>query len=72
MLPARGYQGHDALLNFYEIFQKIPTTVSRLIARAKGFWRKLNLAKNKDDDLHGMMGCHSFKAPSPYAPTATA
>jgi hypothetical protein len=33
-----GYQGHDALLDFYEkFFKKILTTVSRPIARAKGF-----------------------------------
>jgi hypothetical protein len=32
-----GYQGHDALLVFTKIFKKILTTVSRPIARAKGF-----------------------------------
>jgi hypothetical protein len=37
-LPARGYPGHDALPRFYEFFQKIPTIVSRPIARAKGFF----------------------------------
>jgi hypothetical protein len=38
-LLARAYQGHDALMppRFFEIFQKIPTTLSRLIAQAKGF-----------------------------------
>jgi hypothetical protein len=37
----------------------------------KFFKRKLELAKGKDDDLHGMTSLCSFKAPSANAPAAT-
>jgi hypothetical protein len=61
------------LLIFSNFFKKIPTTLSRLIAQAKSFFKqKLELAKGKDDNLRGMASRYSFKAPSANASAAMA
>jgi hypothetical protein len=56
---------------FFEIFQKIPTTLWRPIAQSRSFLWKLKLEKRKDDSLHGMVSRYSFKAPSANSPAAT-
>jgi hypothetical protein len=74
-LPARGLpraRCPRASSFFSNFFKKIPTNLSRPIAQEKFFKRKLELAKGKDDGLHGMTSCCSFKVPSANASAAMA
>jgi hypothetical protein len=61
------------LLVFSKFFQKNSDDfVETDHTSEKFFKRKLELAKGKDDGLHGMTSCCSFKAPSANASAAMA
>jgi hypothetical protein len=69
----KGYQRHNALLVFFlKFFKNSDNFVETGRTSESFFWRKLKLARSKDDGLRGMMGCYSFKVPSANAPAATA
>jgi hypothetical protein len=53
---------------FTKIFKKNPDICVETDCTSERFFYE----NYKDDDLHGMMGCYSFKAPSAYTPAVIA
>jgi hypothetical protein len=72
-LPAQGLPKAQCPPRFFlKFFKNSDNFVETGRTSESFFWRKLKLARSKDDGLRGMMGCYSFKVPSANAPAATA